>query len=200
MSTITGRTVTSTVTLSTTGSYASPLTVASDGAVETAGTAIYGPNTQAWSVANAGTIEGTGTAGEGIYLKAGGSISNGGTALISGGFDGILAAAAGTVSNAGTIEGQGNAGVLLLFAGGSIANSGSTALISGHYGIAIGGANGTVANAGTIQGTGTSGAHLPNVIGAGLYFGHGGTVITPARSRAPAATTRCISTAPTPAG
>src|SRR5215469_17471004 len=117
MATITGRTVTSTVTLSTTGAYASPLTVAASGAVEAADTAIYGPNSQAWSVANAGTIEGTpGTvAGTGVYLKDGGSVANtGSAAFIFGGGDGVfIQSAAGTVSNAGIIKGQGAVGVWL---------------------------------------------------------------------------------------
>ncbi|HVH80084.1 MAG TPA: hypothetical protein VM782_11885, partial [Stellaceae bacterium] len=106
MSTITG-TITNTVTIGTSGNYASPLTVASSGAVETSGTAIYGPNTQAWTVADYGTIEATGAGSIGVYLEDGGSVANtGSTAVIEGGAYGVkIAAAAGTVANAGTISG-----------------------------------------------------------------------------------------------
>jgi hypothetical protein len=112
MSTITGTTISSTVTLSTTGSYASPLTVASSGAVKTSGTAIYGPNTQAWAVANYGTISSANS--DGISLQNGGSVNNSGTALISGGNNYAAVAiynVAGTVTNTAKIKGASGTGI-----------------------------------------------------------------------------------------
>jgi len=157
MSTITGTTVTSTVTLSTAGSYASPLTVASSGAVKTSGIAIYGPNSQAWAVTNYGTISSANN--DGVSLQNGGSVSNSGTALISGGANWAAVAiynVAGTVTNTGTIKGASGSGVgVFLNAGGSVNNSGTAAVISGYQGIS---ANGplTVTNLGTISGSGTN--------------------------------------------
>src|SRR5215469_8274440 len=148
MSTI-GTTITNSVTLANTGSYASPLTIASNGAVDpsTANTtAVYGPSTGGpWNLANYGTVIATGTpsggTGIGVFLNAGGSVANIGTAaLISGAVDGVSIAGAGTVSNSGTIAG----GISLN--NGYVSNS-AGGLISGLINFA---GTGTAANAGTI--------------------------------------------------
>jgi hypothetical protein len=84
MSMITGTTINSGITLGTSGSYVSPLTIAWDGAVEaSSGDAIYGNNTQAWTVVNDDTVA-TGSGGYGINLRRGGSVDNTGTGLIEG--------------------------------------------------------------------------------------------------------------------
>jgi hypothetical protein len=167
-------TITQTVTLGLVNSYptyASPLTITSAGAVETTSSnAIYGPDTQAWTVTNAGAILATGPSGFGLDLKAGGNVDNAGTgALITGYAGGIrVAGAAGTVANAATINGMGPNGVgINLAAGGSVGNTGM-GLIQGYSGIDITGAVGTLSNAGTISATGNS--------GNGVYLDTGGAV------------------------
>jgi len=78
MSTI-STTITNGVTLGTVSNpptYASPLTITSVAAVETSGTAVYGPATAARTVVNQGTITATGVNSDGILLKHGGSVDN----------------------------------------------------------------------------------------------------------------------------
>jgi hypothetical protein len=76
------------------------------GTIKLAGTAVYGYGAATATVINAGTIDGTGAAGIGVYLKAGGYVANtGAAALISGGKYGIKIAG-GVVTNAGTISGR----------------------------------------------------------------------------------------------
>src|SRR5205823_7269651 len=97
-------------TVSSEGTYASPLTITSTGTVlSSTGDAIDGPDTNAWSVANYGTVEST--IDFGISLGAGGSVTNG----QSGSAGGYITAASngveiyltgttsGTVTNFGTI-------------------------------------------------------------------------------------------------
>jgi hypothetical protein len=118
----------------------------------------------AGAVVNFATISGAaGTAGVGVYLAAGGSLTNGSAtdtkALIQGG-DGVLVTSkAGRVHNFGTIQGDGfslsRAGVHLMH-GGSLTNGSSadtTALVRGdNLGVIVAGAAGTVTNFGTILG------------------------------------------------
>ena len=143
-----------------TGTYTSPLTITSTGAVEaTSNDAIHGDSSAAWTIVNFGTVETTGTGGDGIDLRAGGSVTNTGAGLIKGSRGVFIVGAAGTVTNAGTILGTSGYG-LQLFAGGSVDNTG-TGLIEGSRGVFIGGGAGTVTNAGTILGTGGYGVRLP---------------------------------------
>src|SRR5690349_15132442 len=106
MGTITGTLITSTVTLGS-GVYTSPLTISSTGTVQvSSGDAIYGPNTQAWVVANYGTV--VASSGYGVKLYRAGYISNASGALIAGimgASTGNDANGAGTVVNSGTIVG-----------------------------------------------------------------------------------------------
>jgi hypothetical protein len=172
MATITS-TITHGITLATSGAYASPLTIAASGAVEAgSGDAIYGANTQAWTVSNAGTITATGTS-DGIDLRLGGTVTDASTGSIASSYTGILIeGSSGTVTNFGTITGSTEDGVELT-ASGSVTNgqSGSTAgLIAGQYfGVYVKGGLGTVTNFGAIS------AAAP-VGGAGVLLVAGGSV------------------------
>lgn len=72
-----------------TGTYTSPLTVTSSGYIDDTGTgdAIYGSNTQAWTVDNYGRIRSTGN--DGIKLLDGGAVDNTNTGTITGASAGI---------------------------------------------------------------------------------------------------------------
>ncbi len=165
-------TITHGITLATSGAYASPLTITASGAVEAgSGDAIYGANTQAWTVSNAGTITATGTS-DGIDLRLGGSVTDASTGSIASSYTGIsIEGSSGTVTNFGTITGSTEDGVELT-AGGSVTNgqSGSTAgLIAGRYfGVYVKGGVGTVTNFGAIS----AGA----AVGAGVLLVAGGSV------------------------
>ena len=130
----------------------------------------------AGTVANYGTIESPGTFSYGVFLTAGGSVTNGSVgatgALIDGGTRGVtIVGDVGTVTNFGTIQSTYGVGVRM-DVGGSVTNGASgstTALISGvAYGVAIGGTAGTVSNYGTIEAGGTS--------GVGVSLNAGGSV------------------------
>ena len=120
----------------------------------------------AGSVTNFGTVLGTavkgaGTAGDGVYLGAGGKVTNGDhhdtTALIQG-YHGVeVDGGAGAVANYGTVVGY-SAGVAL-YDGGALTNGtqhDTSALIEGGgplgNAVAIRNAAGTVANFGTVSG------------------------------------------------
>ncbi|MFI4948480.1 MAG: hypothetical protein ACHQC9_06745, partial [Alphaproteobacteria bacterium] len=116
-------TITQGITLSNSGTYASPLTITSTGYIDNTGTGsgIYGPNNSAWTVVNQGTV--TATAGDGVDLALGGSVDNAGTGGLIQGYGGIvIKGAAGTVTNSATIIGTGtttSAAGVYLSAGGS---------------------------------------------------------------------------------
>ena len=153
MSTISS-TIISTVTIGSTGNYASPLTIIAGGVVTVgSGYAIYGPGTAAWTIADYGTIDGSG--GGGISLAAGGSIGN--SALIKGYNSGVdVTGAAATVTNAGTIEAGGAYGdAASLTVGGYVSNASGGMIVSSNatkagQAVDISGGLGTVVNAGTI--------------------------------------------------
>jgi hypothetical protein len=137
------------------------------------------------SVDNAGTITGNGMgingvgtpydAGYGIRLRAGGIVTNSGTAATiygNGNYGVLVQGLAGTVINDGTITSGGRAGVELQD-GGYIANLGTAAYIAGdpnQFGIYVGGAAGTVLNQGIIN----------DYIGVSLY--DGGTITNSANA------------------
>src|SRR5579862_4093858 len=156
MSTI-SNSVSYSVTLGT-GTFTSPLTITSTGAVSNNGTAdaVIGPGTQAWTVDNAGTVTATG-AHRGIAMLLGGYVDNSGQ--ISGGAGGVyIGGAAGTVVNTGRIIETGTRlAAVYLDAGGRVDNTGTGALISGYGGVYIFTAAGAVTNAGTIIATGSFG-------------------------------------------
>ena len=124
-------------------------------------------------VTNFGTIQGTGTNGDGIYLAAGGSvaITNASSGLIAGGYDGISVhgtAAATTVGNLGTIQGTSKNGVFLAAAGSVVVGNESSGLIAGGFnGIVVAAGTDIVSNYGTIEGTGTN--------SDGIYLAAGGS-------------------------
>jgi hypothetical protein len=160
-------------------------------------------NNVALTVVNGGTIlgnlttsysGGTGNTyippGRGVYLGAGGSITNQSSAVI-GGYQGIYDKVGRlTVVNDGAIAGGttgapnalGGLGILLQ-AGGSVTNQAS-GRISGYYGISIGNygqsadtiVSGTVINAGTIIGANLGIAHNDIPAGVQLQGGLGGAV------------------------
>ena len=153
MSTISNA-VTHGITLSTSGSYTSPLTLTSGGAVLNSGTgdAIFGPNTQAWTVQNAGTVAATGAGSTGIYLGAGGYVGN--SNFISGVAYGVKShfTAASTIVNSGTILATGANSVAVY--GSTVTNTGTAALISGASNGVHLLSGGALTNSGVIQGTG----------------------------------------------
>ena len=112
------------------------------------------------TVANYGTILGTGHGGSGVHLLSGGAVINGSTtdttALIDCSNIGVLAIGAVQLNNFGTISDYDNLGVYLrsgMVTNGSTTDS--TALISGGNGLYASGygqSSATVTNYGTIQG------------------------------------------------
>ncbi len=137
-----------------------PVSITQTGTVT--GTGIYGDNEAAWQVVNLGhVIASTGTHATGIRLKAGGTITNGSTAVpgaqIYGSFYGIDSFAGTTVNvtNDGTIAGHSMG--IRLNGGGTITNGATNATaaqIQGYFdGIRVTGGAGTIANDGTVTGT-----------------------------------------------
>jgi hypothetical protein len=116
------------------------------------------------TVVNYGAILGLGRNGEGVALKAGGSVVNDG--LIEGTANGVaIGGGAGSVSNSGVILGAAGDSVAL-GSGGAVTNDGTIQGLTG--GIDISGKAGTVTNSGLILATGRS--------GFGIYLQHGGTI------------------------
>ena len=159
-------TITSGITLGTSGAYTSPLTIAGTGAVEAStGVGILGPSTASptpWTIDNQGTIT---APGDGIRLLMSGSVANAG-GLIRGS-TGIYitgtVGSTGAVLNSRTIIGTTGDGVQLMV-GGYVDNT--AGLIEGTYGVYIAGTTGTVINAGDILGT----------TGRGVDFKDGGSI------------------------
>jgi hypothetical protein len=176
-----------TVGINLTSASQNPLIITGTGTVNVAGayaSAIYGNFGIPGTVTNAGLLEAAN--GYGIFLRSGGTITNGSTiatsAKITGGVDGVKIGihGSGTVSNFGTIASTSTAqgvGVLAL-ANADVVN-GSTAdtsaLISGYFdGVQINGTGATVSNFGTILATGTS-----TIVGSssfGVYLTKGGAI------------------------
>jgi hypothetical protein len=161
--------ITGTGTINVAGAYAS---------------AIYGYYGIAGTITNNGLLEAPN--GYGVFLKSGGTITNGSTlaegAKITGGVDAVKLGihGPGTVNNFGTIASTGTAqGIGVLALGSASVVNGSTAdtsaLISGYFdGVQINGSGAAVSNFGTILATGTS-----TVVGSssfGVYLTKGGTI------------------------
>jgi Ca2+-binding RTX toxin-like protein len=154
-----------------------PAAITATGKVSRTGVALLGEAGTAWTVSNSGTIEGIGTASDGIYLRAGGRLTNNPSGLISGSVNGVAVGnATGTVVNSGKIEGTGTAsGGIYLIDGGSIANRSGGLITGGIRGITVGHSAGNVANLGTITGTGTSGGGIWLIAGGSLSNGASGS-------------------------
>jgi hypothetical protein len=132
---------------------------------------VFAPNA-AVTVSNFATIQGRGQYGDGVFLVAGGSVTNGASsataAYISGDISGVTASAVATVVNFGTLKGFSADGVYLA-AGGSVTNGSLTdprATISGRSGIVSGAGAATIVNFRTISGFGTQGYGV-EMIGGG---------------------------------
>ena len=117
----------------------------------------------AGTVVNSGSISagGTATIASGVYLRAGGLVTNAATAAITGDQAGVrIAGGAGTVMNSGTVAGAAYDGVYLPV-GGYISNAASGSITGGYIGAHISkGGVGTVVNAGYIAGTAKDGVVL----------------------------------------
>jgi hypothetical protein len=124
------------------------------------------------TVLNLGTIVAEGTNSVGLWLLAGGSISNresGSTGgLVEGNFSGVeIQGATGTVVNFGSIESSSGWGAYFA-AGGMISNYGVISTTStAHAGVSFHNTAGAVTNNGTIESTGNE----------GVYFQTGGNVM-----------------------
>ena len=131
------------------------------------------------TVTNTGTIESSPTKivasspsnyYDGVYLGAGGSVTNTGSGTIFGSISGIdIAGGSGTVSNTGTILTttlQGNG--VALEDGGTVINSGTGSLYGDFSGVSVYGAAGFITNSAAIGAVGLN--------GYGVYLGAGGTI------------------------
>jgi hypothetical protein len=123
-----------------------------------AGDAIYGDATKAWTLTNSGTLDGN---VDGIDFAAGGLVTNGAGATIEGGSRGIfMNGAYGNVTNAGLIQGTAYMGIELE-AGGRVYNeTGGSIRSQGSVGVLILGAAGTVTNQGVISSASNVGVAL----------------------------------------
>ncbi len=180
MSTIDNKTLTNGIFLDTPGSYASPLTITSTGAIKAyGGTAVFASGSLAGTVINFGTIR----AVFGIALHGGGYVAN--TGYILGAIAGVSIDGLGTVVNSGSITGFPSislgSGVVTnnkgAFTNGiSIGNNGTitnAGLVSSEFGVR-GGANTRVVNSGTIIGLENDGVHIDGpatIVNSGTLVG-----------------------------
>jgi len=169
-------------------SYINPVVINRGVTISSGANGVYG-FVGAWTITNNGII--VAPSYSGVYLGAGGSVTNAASASISG-FDGVsIKGGIGTVVNNGSIAGSSPTGIgVYLGAGGSVANqSGATisaytgvdltsggtvtnaasaSIIGVYEGIGISGGAGNVVNHGYIAGTGIG--------GDGIILGSGGTI------------------------
>ena len=139
-----------------------PLFITSTGAVTTTGSgtnAIYGGTAATWTITNAGVV--SSSAGDGIVLEDGGSVTNNSTGTIKGDQYGIVFnAGPGTVTNSGSISSAlGVDSVAVdLGDGGSLTNLAGGTITGGN--VFINGAVGTVTNSGIIATDSEDGVEL----------------------------------------
>jgi Hint domain len=148
-------------------SYTNPVVINPGVTISSIGNGISASPT-AWTIQNYGSIAGAPTSGVGVFLSAGGSVTNHSSGSISG-FTGIYDSQALSVVNDGTIVGTLGGGIVLN-SGGSVNNAASASTILGIDGVDINGSAGTVVNHGSIAGMGTTG------FGYGVALLAGGSV------------------------
>jgi hypothetical protein len=103
-----------------------------------------------WTVVNTGHINTpSGATDYGISLGAGGSISNAGGAVVTGGFAAAILHGAGTITNSGVLAGLTDEGALL-GDGGFVSNAAGATISGNTHAVLINNAAGTVINDGTI--------------------------------------------------
>jgi collagen type I/II/III/V/XI/XXIV/XXVII alpha len=143
-----GKTITTAATgiVLTASNYAAynPISVTSLGSVGNAsGSAIYSDDAANWTINNAGTITSTqsGAGYGGVFLKAGGTVTNISGGLISGVAYGVYIAGSGAVvtNPGGMIAGTGPSGVGVSLPGGGTVTNGGTISGSGGVAVAFGG-------------------------------------------------------------
>ncbi|HEV7778960.1 MAG TPA: ESPR-type extended signal peptide-containing protein, partial [Luteibacter sp.] len=124
----------------------------------TGGSAGVITNSGALDVTNSGNIVATSAGGIGVYLHGGGSVTNTGTATISGALNGIRGFGApvdvnntdgASISATDTGTGIG----IDLKAGGSVTNNAFSEINGGYIGVRINGGPGTITNSGAISST-----------------------------------------------
>jgi hypothetical protein len=154
---------------------------ADDQGVEIRGySGVFAPNA-AVTVSNFGSILGRGNYGNGVFLVAGGAVTNGAAgdtgATIYGVQSGVAASLAAKVINFGTVRGEVSDGVLL-GAGGSVTNGAATdfrAIIrGGRSGVVSNAGSLTVVNFRTIQGLGDAGDGVTSAAGGTITNGAAG--------------------------
>ncbi len=139
-----------------------PLYITSTGAVTTTSSganAIYGGTAAIWTITNAGVV--SSSAGDGVVLDDGGSVTNNSTGAIKGDQYGIVFnAGPGTVTNSGSISSAlGVDSVIVDFGhGGSLTNLAGGTISGGN--VFIEGAVGTVTNSGIIATDSEDGVEL----------------------------------------
>jgi hypothetical protein len=133
--------------------------VTNDGTI--AGTSPFGNATGVEIFNGAGTLTNSGTItgdvnGDGVVLRAGGTITNSQPGIITGGTDGVDTGTllSATITNEGQITGTGGDGVLI-GTGGAITNSATGVILGATAGVQSSGAATTVTNSGKISGTGS---------------------------------------------
>jgi len=171
------------------GVYASAGATVVNGSAGDTTASIYGYSgvsihNAAGTVINFGSITGSARYGDGVYIVAGGAVTNGSAADTSANiyadFSGVAAAALATVTNFGSINGYFATGVYLK-AGGSVTNGtaqDTAAVIFSYMGQGVDVATGTatIANFGEIRGVFGNGA----VLGGGGVITNGSTKDTTA--------------------
>jgi hypothetical protein len=166
-------------------SYTNPVVINPGVTISNIGNGISASPT-AWAIQNYGSIAGSPTSGVGIFLSAGGSVTNHNSGSISG-FTGIYDSQTLSVVNDGSIVGTLGGGIVL-DSGGSVNNAAAASIILGNDGVDINGNAGTVVNDGSIAGTGTvagfgfgvallAGGSVTNAVSASITGAEEGVIV-----------------------